>query len=159
MISFDDQETFMHTIFDVLNVGININNLAYGISHLTQKYGDISITDILNTKMKDEKYSNEMVYPIIKVIYTKPSHIGYTLEDHYQNKLYALELLEKNGVNMKIVCGEIPTRLASISRYAPSFLDNKNNDTRLIDLYYSNGLIDKKILDYLRQFDQMVIEI
>jgi len=159
MISINDQENFMHTIFDVLNVGINVNNLAYVIFHLKEKYQQFKIADILNTKMKDEKYSDERVHPIIKVIYTKSSNIGHTLEEHYQNKLSALELLQENGINMKVICGDVTTRLANISKYSPLFLDNKNKDTRLIDLYYSNGLIDKKILDYLRQYDQIVIEI
>jgi hypothetical protein len=165
MITIDDQETFMHSIHDVLNVGININNLAYRICHLKEKYQQQKISDILNSQMKDEKYSDELVYPIIKIIYTRPSHINHQLEEHYQNKLSALELLEKNGANMKLVCGEIPERLASISKYAPLFLDrvkennDNDNDIRLIDLYYSNGLIDDKIRDYLRQFDKMVIEI
>ena len=109
MITVDDQETFMHSIHDVLKIGISVNNLEYRISHLKEKYKEQNISDILDSKMKDEKYSDELVYPIIKIIYTRPSHI--------------------------------------------------NNDTRLIDLYYSNQLIDDKIRDYLRQFDKIVIEI
>jgi hypothetical protein len=159
MISVDDQENFMHSIFDILDVGISVSNLEHRISYLTEKYQQFKIKEILNSKMKDEKYCDEMVYPLIKIIYTRPSHINHPLEEHYQNKLDALRLLEKNGAIMKVVCGVIPKRLESISKYAPLFLDQKNNDERLIDLYYSNGLIDDKIRDYLRQFDNMVIEI
>jgi len=163
MISIDDQENFMHSIFDVLDVGISVSNLEFRINYLKEKYHQRKIGDILNSKMKDEKYSNELVYPLTKIIYTRSSHINHPLEKHYQNKLIALKLLEKNGANMKVVCGEIPERLESISRYAPLFLeivkDNENNNTRLIDLYYLNKLIDKNILDYLKQFDKMVIEI
>jgi hypothetical protein len=159
MISIDDQENFMHSIFDVLNVGISVSNLDFRISYLKEKYQQFKIEEILNSKMKDERYCDEMVHPIIKIIYTKPSNINHPLEEHYQNKLDALKLFEKAGANMKLVCGEVPKILASISKYAPMFLENEKNNERLIDLYHSNGLIDKNILDYLRQFDKMVIEI
>jgi len=159
MISVIDQETFMHTIFDVIHIGICVSNLEFRISNLKEKYQQLKIEEILNSKMKDEKYNDEMVYPLIKIIYTRPSNINHPLEEHYHKKLSALKLLEKNKANMKVICGEVPTTLANISKYAPLFLDQKNNDERLIDLYYSNGLIDDKILEYLRQFDKVVIEI
>ena len=149
----------MHSIFDVLNVGISVGNLDFRINYLKEKYQQFKIADILNSKMKDERYSDELVYPIIKIIYTQPSNINHKLEEHFENKLNALKLFEKAGANMKLVCGEVPQILASISRYAPMFLDNEDKNERLIDLYYSNGLIDTHILDYLRQFDKMVIEI
>ena len=43
--------------------------------------------------MKDEKYNDEMVYPLIKIIYTRPSNINHPLEEHYHKKLSALKLL------------------------------------------------------------------
>jgi hypothetical protein len=60
---------------------------------------------------------------------------------------------------MKVVCGKVPERLENITKYAPLFLDQINKDELLIDLYYSNKLIDDNIHDYLRQFDRIEIEI
>jgi hypothetical protein len=108
--------------------------------------------------MKDEKYSEEMVYPLYKVIYTQPSTTNI-LKEHYDIKLAVLQLFQKTGVNMKIICGKVPTLLDTTSRYAHMFLDQINKDDQLIDLYYSNKLINHTIRDYLRQFDRIYIEI
>ena len=158
MLSIEEQESFMHAIYDVIHIGISINSLSYRIDHLKEKYGEENIVKILNSKMKDEKYSDEMVYPLIKVIYTCPSTIN-NLEDHYYKKLEVLRIFEKAGVNMKVICGKVPERLENISKYAPLFLDQINKDELLIDLYYSNKLINHTIRDYLRQFDRVEIEI
>jgi hypothetical protein len=158
MLSIEDQETFMHSIYDIIHIGISVKNLIHRFNHLKEKYGEDHIVKILNSKMKDEKYSDEMVYPLIKVIYTQPS-INNNLQDYYSKKLEVLRIFEKAGVNMKVVCGKVPERLANITKYAPLFLDQINKDEQLIDLYYSNKLIDNNIRDYLRQFDRIEIEI
>jgi hypothetical protein len=159
MLCIQDQEYFMHLLYDVIHVGININNLAYRIYHYKEQYGEENISNILSSKMKDEKYSNEMVYPLIKIIFMPPAEINNNLKLHYETKLTVLQMFEKNGANMKVICGKVPKTLKSISRYDPLFLDQKNNDKQLIDLYYSNQLIDENILKYLRQFDNIEIEI
>jgi hypothetical protein len=157
MLSIEDQETFMHSIYDVIHIGISINSLSYRIDHIKEKYGEENMVKILNSKMKDEKYSDEMVYPLIKVIYTQPSTTNI-LKEHYDIKFAVLQLFEKTGVNMKVICGKIPTSY-STSRYEPLFLEDINKDDRLIDLYYSNKLINHTIRDYLNQFDRIEIEI
>jgi hypothetical protein len=160
MICIQEQESFMHYIHDVIHIGLSVSNLSHAIESLKTNHGKDKISDILNSKMKDEKYSSEMIYPLVKIIYTMPSHISYDKLEFYNKKLEALKLFEENGANMKIICGKIPTLLESITRYAPLFLEKKpSNSDRLIDLYYENELIDYKIRDYLYQFELSVIEI
>jgi hypothetical protein len=158
MLSIEEQESFMHYIYDVIHIGISVNNLIQRINHLKEKYGEENIVKILNSKMKDEKYSDEMVYPLIKVIYLKPSNLN-NLQDHYSKKLEVLQIFKKAGVNMKVVCGKVPERLENFTKYSPFFLDQINKDEQLINLYYSNQLIDENIRDYLYQFDRIEIEI
>jgi len=157
MLSIEEQESFMHSIYDVIHIGISINSLSFRIDHLKEKYGEENTIKILNSKMKDEKYSDEMVYPLIKVIYTQHSTINI-LKEHYDIKLSVLQLFAKTGVNMKIICGKVPT-FYSTSRYEPLFLEHISKDDQLIDVYYSNKLINHTIRDYLRQFDRIDIEI
>jgi hypothetical protein len=67
---------------------------------------------------------------------TEGSFDGITVGRHMKTLESSMQLFEKTGVNMKIICGKIPERLDTISRYAHMFLDNINKDDQLIDVYY-----------------------
>lgn len=52
MLTIEEQESFMHRIYDVIHNGIGMNNLIYSLKSLQERFGNLST--ILNTRMKNE---------------------------------------------------------------------------------------------------------
>ena len=102
MLSIEQQETFMHRIYDVIHNGIGMSNLKYALEDLHLLYGDL--TTILNTRMKNEKYSSSLDLPIMKVIFETQSHImSVSNEEFLQRKLDAIKLLQSYGAHLNIM--------------------------------------------------------
>jgi hypothetical protein len=102
MLSIEQQETFMHRIYDVIHNGIGMSNLKYALEDLQFLYGDL--TTILNTRMKNEKYSSSLDLPIMKVIFETQSHImSVSNEEFLQRKLDAIKLLQSYGAHLNVM--------------------------------------------------------
>lgn len=67
MLSIGEQEDFMHMIFDCVHIGVSLESLEWSLKSMKNQYGD-ELPNILNTVMKNEKYSNQFIYPLEKVI-------------------------------------------------------------------------------------------
>lgn len=159
MICFQDQEYFMHTIYDIIHIGISPSNLEHRIETLKERYvhsNYVTIEEILNSKMKDEKYSTELVSPLIKVMFLEPS-TTIDIKEYYENKLAVLKILDKNGVDFSSLFKPIPETLESISRYSVFYLvvrinENTHQDISnitLLEAFKMNKLINDEIKEYL----------
>lgn len=160
MITIEDQEDLMHMIHDVLRIGVSVSSLEFRIKYLCDKYDHKNIKEILNTPMKDEKYSSEMVLPLTKVLYIETND---EIKEYYSKKLHILKIFENYGVDFSIINEKIPKALPSITAYSMFYLfaksDCRDEDPSLVDLLLKNKLIDNKIKDFLSRFIKQTINI
>jgi hypothetical protein len=160
MITIEEQEDLMHMIHDVLRIGVSVSSLEFRIEYLRDKYGIQNIKEILNSPMKDEKYSNEMVLPLTKVLYIDTND---EIKKYYEKKLHVLKIFENYGVDFSIINEKLPETLPSITPYSMFYLFAKSNcqdeDPTLVDLLLANKLIDNKIKDFLIRFIKSTINI
>ena len=160
MITTEEQEDLMHMIHDVLRIGVSVSSLEFRITSLRDKYGDTNIKQILNTPMKDEKYSSEMVLPLTKVLYIDTND---EIKSYYEKKLHVLKIFENNGVDFSIINEKLPNTLPSITQYSMFYLysksDCRDENATLVDLLLKNRLIDNKIKDFLSRFIKPTINI
>lgn len=160
MITIEDQEDLMHMIHDVLHIGVSVSSLEFRIKYLCDKYDYKNIKDILNTPMKDEKYSSEMVLPLTKVLYIDTND---EIKEYYAKKLHILKIFENYGVDFSIINEKMPNTLPSITQYSMFYLfaksDCRDEDPSLVDLLLKNKLIDNKIKDFLSRFIKQTINI
>lgn len=102
MLSIIEQENFMHLIYDVIHNGIGLSNLEWGLENLKSKFGDLS--KILNIRMKNERYSESLDFPIMKVILEGQNHIlNLSSEKFTKIKIEAICLLQKYGASLNIL--------------------------------------------------------
>jgi hypothetical protein len=102
MLSIIEQENFMHLIYDVIHNGISLSNLEWQLENLKSKFGDLS--KILNTRMKNERYSESLDFPIMKVILESQNHIlNLSSERFTEKKIEAICLLQKYGASLNIL--------------------------------------------------------
>lgn len=159
MICFQDQEYFMHTIYDIIHIGVSPSNLEHRIETLKERYvhsNYVTIEEILNSEMKDEKYSTELVSPLIKVMFLEPS-TTINIQEYYENKLAVLKILDKNGVDFSSLFKQIPETLESISRYSIFYLlirineviDTHTSNITILEAFKMNKLINDEIKEYL----------
>jgi hypothetical protein len=132
MLTIEQQETFMHRIYDVIHNGIGMANLKYALEDLQSKYGDL--TTILNTRMKNEKYSSSFDLPIMKVIFETQSHImSVSNEEFTQRKFEAIKLLQSYGAHLDIMNEQ--------------YMDKKIN----WDFYLTFGQIPIQLYDLIKE--------
>jgi len=155
MICLQDQEYFMHTLYDIIHIGVSPSNLEHRIETLKERYvnsGYVTIAQILNSKMKDEKYSTELVYPLIKTLFLGPS-ITIPIQEYYDNKLAVLKILQKNGLDFSSLFQPIPETLESISRYSILYLSISipfsSSKSTILELFEKNKLINSEIKEFL----------
>jgi hypothetical protein len=160
MITIEDQEDLMHMIHDVLRIGVSVSSLEFRIKYLCDKYDHKNIKEILNTPMKDEKYSNEMVLPLTKVLYIDTND---EIKEYYAKKLLVLKIFENYGVDFSIINEKMPNTLPSITQYSMFYLfaksDCRDENPSLVDLLLKNKLIDNKIKEFLSRFIKQTINI
>lgn len=102
ILSINEQESFMHLIFDVIHNDVGIGNLEFRLKNLCNKYGDLK--NILNSRMKNEKYSNSFDIPIMKVIFETKNHILNESElDFKKRKMDVINLFKKHGATLNIL--------------------------------------------------------
>ena len=102
MLAIEEQESFMHRIYDVIHNGIGISNLIYSLKSLQERFGDLNT--ILNTRMKNERYSSSFDFPIMKVIFENQTLImSVSHEEFTQRKIEAIKVLQSYGSHLNIL--------------------------------------------------------
>jgi hypothetical protein len=140
MIKIKEQEEFMHIIFDIIHIGISIESFESLIDRYTQKFGLIEFSKIINTKMKNQKYSNNYDYPLSKAVY-QPINNFFVDNNFFNKKLDIIKLILKYGGNINCLK----------EKY-------NNYDIPLsYDELLENKLIDKEIYNYLTSYTSKIL--
>jgi hypothetical protein len=129
MMPIDEQESLMHMIYDVIHIGVSITSLYSTIETITKKY---NIKEILNSRLKNEKYSDSRDYPLAKVIYENKG-ISNDLNTFFKNKMITLRYLISQGANVQTL--------------KESYMNNSKFD---LDFLLQIGRIDVDIYDFLK---------
>lgn len=133
LLIVSEQESFMHLLFDVVHIGVSVSSLQFRLDSLNNSF---DLKYLLNTRFKNEKYSDDKDYPISKVVYQEASHIQSNEDDEFfERKLKVLRMLVDNGADMSKI----------IEPY--SF-------HKTLDLQYLKEVnrINDKIIDYIKTF-------
>lgn len=140
MLSVSEQESFMHVIFDVIHNGIGMSNLEWSLKNMSNRYGDLR--EILNTRMKNERYTSHYDLPIMKVILESQNHImSVSNEEFNKRKIEAIQLLQRYGASLDV-------------------LKEKYNDSEVYwDFYVEFGKVSKEIYEMLKQANCKMIVI
>jgi hypothetical protein len=94
-----EQEQFMHMIYDVVHIGVSMLSLKISTETLAKKY---TIKDILNSRLKNEKYSDSCDFPLAKVIYENKG-IGNEEKAFYDKKLAVIQYFLSLGADMNTI--------------------------------------------------------
>jgi hypothetical protein len=100
MLSIKEQEDFIHLIFDCVHIGVSLESLEWSLKSMKEKYGN-ELINIINSPMKNEKYSNHFIYPLEKVIKESSSHL--LCDDFFKIKLNAIKILINYGCDLNII--------------------------------------------------------
>jgi hypothetical protein len=93
-----EQEDLMHRIYDVVHIGVSNISLSIMLDCYSEKY---NIAAILNSRLKNEKYSDNFEYPICKILYQdKSSILTISDEEFCKKKLEVLEMLVSYGADI-----------------------------------------------------------
>jgi hypothetical protein len=99
-LSVEQQEIFMHLLYDVVHNAISPSSLEWKLDYLNK---DFDLLVLLNTQMKNEKYSNDYILPMVKVLYENRNHIyNESDESFYERKLKVLKMLGKYGAKVNV---------------------------------------------------------
>lgn len=97
-LSISEQENFMHLLYDIIHIGVSLESLQIKLDTLNN---DFDLKYLLNTKMKNEKYSNSYEYPISKVLNQDRSLIFNDSDQiFYERKLNVIKILFSNGAKI-----------------------------------------------------------
>jgi hypothetical protein len=100
MLSIGEQEDFMHLIFDCVHIGVSLESLEWSLKSMKNQYGN-ELPNILNTVMKNEKYSSNFIYPLEKAIKESSSHL--LCDNFFKIKLDAIKILINYGCDLNII--------------------------------------------------------
>jgi len=104
-LSVEQQEIFMHLLYDVVHNAISPSSLEWKLDYLNK---DFDLLVLLNTKMKNEKYSNDYILPMIKVLYEDRNHIyKESDESFYGRKMKVLRILANNGAKVNVSLSQL----------------------------------------------------
>lgn len=99
--STKDQEDLMHRIHDVVHIGVSNCSLSTMLDNYAEKY---NMKEVLNSRLKNEKYSENLEYPISKVLYQDRTHVMSPSDDEfYEKKLDILKMLVSYGADISKV--------------------------------------------------------
>jgi hypothetical protein len=137
MLSVSEQESFMHLIFDVIHNGVGMTSLEWSLKSMKNRFGNIST--ILNTRMKNERYSDTYDLPIMKVIFETQNHIlRVSQEDFTKRKIEAINLLMSYGASLDVL--------------NEKYMDHEIN----WDFYVEFGQISNEIYDMIRKNSKII---
>jgi len=132
ILPIDEQESFMHLIYDVIHNGISIVSLDIRLKNMETIYGDLK--NILNSRLKNERYSKTFDIPIMKVILEDKNHnLNLTYNEFNEKKKDVIKLFRSYGASLNI-------------------LNEKYMDENpYFDFFVHIGLIDKEIYDLIKK--------
>jgi hypothetical protein len=127
-LNIKEQEDFMHLIHDIVAIGVSLTSLEIRLASL-RVINDPKM--FLNSRMKNERYSEFNDYPLSKVIYEAPGSVQSS--DYFEKKLAVLQYLIAEGAN--------PMKLKEPYKFFKS-----------LDLVFliEAKIIDQNIVDYLK---------
>jgi hypothetical protein len=94
----EEQESFMHLLYDVVHIGVSVSSLDFRIDSLNHNF---DLKYLLNIPMKDEKYSEELILPLVKVI-KQERNFQESDEEFYGRKIKVMKVLVENGASLSI---------------------------------------------------------
>ena len=100
MLSLKEQEDFMHMIYDCIHIGVSLESLNWLLKSYKDFYGEEFI-NILNQPMKNEKYSNNFILPLYKVITETASHLD--IDNFFNRKLEGIKMLVNYGCKLELI--------------------------------------------------------
>ena len=100
MLSIKEQEDFMHMIYDCIHIGVSLESLNWLLKSYKDFYGEEFI-NILNQPMKNEKYSNNFILPLYKVITETASHLD--IDNFFNRKLEGIKMLVNYGSKLELI--------------------------------------------------------
>ena len=100
MLSIKEQEDFMHMIYDCIHIGVSLESLHWLLKSYKEFYGEEFI-NILNQPMKNEKYSNNFILPLYKVITETASHLD--IDNFFNRKLEGIKMLVNYGCKIELI--------------------------------------------------------
>jgi hypothetical protein len=127
-LDIKEQEDFMHLLHDIVAIGVSLGSLEIRLDSL-KVINDPKI--FLNSRMKNERYSESLDYPLAKVLYEVPCSVPSS--DYFEKKLATLQYLIEEGAN--------PTKLKEQYKFYKS-LD--------LPFLIETKIIDQNIVDYLK---------
>lgn len=127
-LNIKDQEDFMHLLHDIVGIGVSLTSLEIRMDSLKVN-NEPNI--FLNSRMKNERYSESLDYPLSKVLYEAPS--SAPSDDYFERKLATLKYLITEGAK--------PSKLKESYKFYKSL-----DLTFLIE----TKIIDQNIVDYLK---------
>ena len=133
MPTIKEQEDLMHIIHDIVKIGVSISSLEWLLKNMNERFGITNVKNILNSRMKNERYSENFEYPLAKAVYEDISMLD-TREQFFDRKLKVIQLLVANG--------------ASINCLKEKY--NYHLNPLTLDDLLEYKVIDKKIYDYLK---------
>jgi hypothetical protein len=126
-LTIRDQEDFMHRLFDVVHIGVSFDSFTLLIERYSTTH---NIEKLLNSRMKNEKYSDSYDFPLAKVI-TETRGISQDKGHFYNTKMRMINHLIKLGANPQVI--------------NEKYMDRKMN----LDFLLMTGAIDNEIYNEL----------
>ncbi len=130
-LTVNQQEDFMHRIFDVVHIGVSTSSLTWLIDNYAKTF---NVKELLNSRMKNEKYSPTYDFPIAKVVYENIG-LGNSRDNFYETKFKMIKYMVNLGANPKVLK----------EKYM-------GYDIHL-DFLLMTGVVNQEIYDYLVNFN------
>lgn len=96
-----EQEDFMHLIYDIAHIGVSPFSMTLKLEFLADRYEASEIKKILNSELKDEKYSDNFVLPMKKCIYQYNNMMSD--DKFFSNKLELMKILNESGASINFL--------------------------------------------------------
>ena len=130
-LTVTQQEDFMHRIFDVVHIGVSFSSFSWLVDNYSKTF---DIKGLINSRMKNEKYSPTYDFPLTKAVYENVG-IGNSKESFYETKFKMIKYMIDLGANPKVLK----------EKYM-------GYDIHL-DFLLMTGVVNQEIYDYLVNFN------
>ena len=126
-LTVSQQEDFMHRIFDVIHIGVSFSSFTWLLDTYAEKF---DVKELLNSRMKNEKYSPTYDFPLAKVVYENIG-LGNSRDNFYETKFKMIKYIVNLGASPKIL--------------KEKYMGYDIN----LDFLLMTGVVNQEIYDYL----------